>query len=202
MTGNGENTEDIRICFIGDSFVNGTGDETVLGWAARVCATAISKGVPLTYYNLGIRRETTADILQRWEKECRCRLPKFCDGRVVISCGVNDVYHENGKRRVAHNASCSNLRELLVQTKRYPSVLVGPPPVGEDVLNDRIERLSKSFAAIAASLDVPYIELYSSLIEDKVYRSEVAEQEGAHPRSGGYIRMAEIICASPAWWFR
>ena len=196
------NAEDIRICFVGDSFVNGTEDETALGWAGRLCAAAMAKGVPLTYYNLGIRRETTADILLRWEKECRCRLPKFCDGRIVFSCGVNDVTEENGKPRVEHNASCSNLREILVEGRKYPSILVGPPPVDDDMLNDRIERLSKSFADIAESLDVPYIELYSSLIGDKVYRSEVAKQEGSHPRSGGYKKIAKIIAASPAWWFR
>jgi hypothetical protein len=41
---------DIRICFIGDSFVNGTGDPLCLGWSGRVCATAIQMGYPITYY--------------------------------------------------------------------------------------------------------------------------------------------------------
>jgi len=30
--------KDIRICFIADSFVDGTGDETYPGWAGRLCA--------------------------------------------------------------------------------------------------------------------------------------------------------------------
>ncbi|NCO13075.1 MAG: hypothetical protein GW843_02735 [Thiomicrospira sp.] len=29
---------DTRICFIGNSFVNGTGDEKMLGWAGRLRA--------------------------------------------------------------------------------------------------------------------------------------------------------------------
>lgn len=196
------NNEDIRICFVGDSFVNGTDDETALGWAGRLCAAAMAGGVPLTYYNLGIRRETSADILARWENECRCRLPKSCDGRVVISCGVNDATGENGKPRVEHNASCSNLREILVQAKKYRSILVGPPPIDDDMLNDRIEKLSKSFSAIVESLAIPYVELFSPLIDDPVYRSEVAERHGSHPRGAGYARMAEVIEASSVWWFR
>lgn len=32
--------DDIRIGFIGDSLVNGTGDAMALGWAGRLCATA------------------------------------------------------------------------------------------------------------------------------------------------------------------
>lgn len=31
-------TKDIRIFFVGDSFVNGTGDEEALGWAGRLGA--------------------------------------------------------------------------------------------------------------------------------------------------------------------
>ena len=51
--------EDIRICFVGDSFVNGIGDETALGWVGRVCALAHTHGFPLTSYNLGIPLERT-----------------------------------------------------------------------------------------------------------------------------------------------
>lgn len=56
---------DIRICFVGDSFVNGIGDERALGWAGRLCAAANARGVPVTYYNLGVRRNTSKDILLR-----------------------------------------------------------------------------------------------------------------------------------------
>ena len=43
----------MRICFIGDSFVNGTGDDDALGWPGRVVSMARSKGLDVTYYNLG-----------------------------------------------------------------------------------------------------------------------------------------------------
>ena len=66
----------MRICFVGDSFVNGTGDPDCLGWAGRVCAAAQHDGHDITYYNLGVRRETTADIRDRWEREVSCRLPE------------------------------------------------------------------------------------------------------------------------------
>lgn len=95
-------TADIRICFVGDSFVNGTGDETALGWTGRLCASA-NRVASITYYNLGIRRDTSHDILQRWERECALRLPGFCDGRLVFSCGVNDMVIENGRLRSRRN---------------------------------------------------------------------------------------------------
>jgi len=61
--------KDIRICFIGDSFVNGTGDPEKLGWCGRVCSRVTDKSLDITYYNLGIRRETSSDIKERWEAE-------------------------------------------------------------------------------------------------------------------------------------
>jgi lysophospholipase L1-like esterase len=193
--------QDIRICFVGDSFVNGTGDETCLGWTGRVCAAAWDRGREVTCYNLGIRRDTTRDIRRRWESECARRLPAHCDARLVISCGVNDTMLDNGAVRVAFEESCSNLRRILVGAKEYEVVLVGPPPVPDDGHNERIRRLSSAFAQEAGLLGIPYIELYPALASDGAYRTEIASTDGAHPRSGGYTRIAHIVASSKHWWF-
>ena len=74
----------MRICFIGDSFVQGTGDDACLGWVGRVCAALRQQGRDLTSYNLGIRRDTSADIRQRWQREAQLRLPAEHDGRLVF----------------------------------------------------------------------------------------------------------------------
>lgn len=192
---------DIRICFIGDSFVNGTGDETALGWAGRLCAAAATSGVPITYYNLGIRRDTSRDVLLRWESECARRLPESCDGHIVISCGANDTTFENGNTRIDPDESCANIRRVLAGVKRYPLILVGPPPVDDDNHNARIESLSGRFADEAARAGVPYIEIYSQLVVDRAYRQAVSNNDGAHPTSGGYSRMADVVGRSADWWF-
>ena len=193
-------TQDIRICFIGDSLVNGTGDEAALGWAGRLCAMANADYIPVTYYNLGIRRNTSKDILLRWESECTLRLPDACDGRIVLSCGVNDTVIENGKMRVDFAESCENVRAILRGAKRYTVIMVGPPPVLDDEQNERIESLSLAFARETKALGVPYIDLFFALCADDAYRREVSQSDGAHPRSGGYSKMARIIGASPNWW--
>ena len=194
-------TQDIRVCFIGDSLVNGTGDEAALGWAGRLCAMANASDIPVTYYNLGIRRNTSKDILLRWESECTLRLPGFCDGRIVLSCGVNDTSIENGKMRVDSAESCANVRAILRGARRYKVLMVGPPPVIDDEQNERIESLSLEFAREAKALGVPYIDLFSALCSDDAYKREVAGNDGAHPRSEGYSKMACIIGSSPNWWF-
>ena len=73
-----------RLCFFGDSMVNGTGDDTCLGWVGRICATARRSGRDLTCYNLGIRRDTSADVLARWQREAETRLRSEHDGRLVF----------------------------------------------------------------------------------------------------------------------
>ena len=194
-------TQDIRICFIGDSLVNGTGDEAALGWAGRLCAMANASDILVTYYNLGIRRNTSKDILLRWESECTLRLPDSCDGRIVLSCGVNDTAIENGKVRVNFAESCANVRAILRGAKQYTVIMVGPPPVLDDEQNERIESLSLALARETKALGVPYIDLFLALCSDDAYKREVAGNDGSHPRREGYSKMARIIGASPSWWF-
>lgn len=194
-------TQDIRICFIGDSLVNGTGDEAALGWAGRLCAMANASNIPVTYYNLGIRRNTSEDILLRWESECTLRLPDSCDGRIVLSSGVNDTAIENGKVRVNSVESCANVRAILRGAKRYTVLMVGPPPVIDDEQNERIKALSLAFAGETQALGVPYIDLFSALCADDAYRRDVSRNDGSHPKSAGYYKMARIIGSSPRWWF-
>src|SRR5215472_588338 len=147
---------DIRICFIGDSFVNGTGDPLCLGWPGRVCATAIQRGAPLTYYNLGVRRETSAEIAARWRDECTRRLPPPIDGRVVLSFGGNDTALEQGWQRLSLDATLHNLRAIVQDAQRhYPTLLVGPPPVAEAAHNARTAALCHAMAAVAQELGVP-----------------------------------------------
>ncbi len=194
-------SEDIRICFVGDSFVNGTGDETALGWAGRLCVAANTKGISVTYYNLGIRRNTSEDILLRWEEECSLRLPDSCDGRVVISCGVNDTVIENERLRVSFEKSVVNIRKILKGAKKYNVIMVGPPPIDDDIQNERIKAISKAYEKEANLLNVPFIELYSSLIIDDAYKKEISKNDGAHPKSSGYKKIAGIVGSSPYWWF-
>ena len=172
-----------------------------LGWAGRLCAAAYARGIPVTYYNLGIRRNTSKDILLRWEMECSLRLPESCDGRIVLSCGVNDTVIENGAVRVHPENSCANVREILRGAKKYEILMLGPPPVGEDEQNERIMSLSQAYAQEAKALGVPYIDLFSPLASDAAYQREVSNNDGSHPRSGGYAKMADIVSSSPRWWF-
>ena len=59
----------MRICFVGDSMVNGTGDPAYLGWVGRVLQAERGLRSELTGYNLGIRRDRSDQIRLRWRAE-------------------------------------------------------------------------------------------------------------------------------------
>jgi len=195
-------TKDLRICFVGDSFVNGTGDETKLGWSGRLCAAleARNPNVEITFYNLGIRRDTTEDVRRRFKREISARFRGDFDTLVVFSFGVNDTTVEDGALRVDSARSIDNARTLLLETaEEHPVLLVGPPPIADDDQNARIHALDAEFALLCEESNVPYWSVFDGLVNNPVWREEVASNDGAHPRSSGYQIMSEHILAWDVW---
>src|ERR1700742_4070022 len=83
---------DLRVCFLGDSFTLGTGDDDGLGWVGRVHATERGRGIDLTSYNLGVRGQTGAEIAARAHLEVSERLACKGDRQgVVVAFGTNDI---------------------------------------------------------------------------------------------------------------
>jgi lysophospholipase L1-like esterase len=194
--------EDLRVCFVGDSYVNGTSDPEYLGWVGRVSVTARRKGYNLTTYNLGVRRETSTDIAKRWRQEVQLRFPNSCKPFVVFSFGTNDTTLENGHLRVAEAQSVENAREMLRAAKQLSSVaMIGPPPNADVEQNVRTRRLSSLFAEVAESEGVLFLSVFDHLAEDAVWMKEVTEGDGAHPGAAGYARLAALVEAWPRWWF-
>lgn len=193
----------VRICFVGDSFVNGAGDAECLGWAGRICIDANRKGYDITYYNLGVRRETSAELKNRWLREVSDRLPKEYDGKIVFSFGTNDTTIEKGKIRIEVKDSIANAHTILSNAKKlYPILMIGPPPIADEKQNRRITNLSKQFALLCKELDVPYLNIFP-LLKSNIWMDEVRKYDGAHPRTTGYTKFAEIMQNWKPWlsWF-
>ncbi len=194
---------DTRICFFGDSFVNGTGDPAYLGWSGRVCAAMAHPG--LTYYNLGIRGNTSEQIEARWPAESTLRFDADCVPRLVFSFGVNDNCIEDGRLRVDAKRSIDCARRILTQAKRqYPTLLVGPPPIADETVNDRTVVTSVAYAALCDQLAVPYLETYRSLRQNQIWMNEAASGDGSHPGAAGYEAFSQLVLDWAAWqeWFK
>lgn len=195
-------TLDLRICFVGDSFTAGAGDETALGWVGRVTAAAWQRGVALTAYNLGIRRDTSADIRRRAEAEVLARLLRAGDAAAVVFCfGANDATHEDGMPRVPPEVTAANARALLGwATERWPVLLLGVPPLAHDAAHDaRAAALEPRLAAVAAELGVPFLPLHAPLSAAPAWLAGTARGDGVHPDAAGYAAMAALVEHWPPW---
>jgi lysophospholipase L1-like esterase len=196
----------VRICFFGDSFVNGTGDDDALGWVGRLVAKARQSGRDVTAYNLGIRRDTSADVAARWRSEAGLRLPSDSDGRLVFSFGANDcISSGHGGPRVGPAESLANLEAILDPARRWlPTLMVGPGIVADDrEANARICALSAEYAKVCEQFGVPYLEICRLLLASPTWTREALAGDGAHPNRAGYAIVADAVSEWSDWrdWF-
>ncbi|MCW5734643.1 MAG: GDSL family lipase [Enhydrobacter sp.] len=185
----------MRICFVGDSITNGTGDPEYLGWVGRVMQHERTRRTELTSYNLGIRRDRSDQIRARWRAEVDARLPDEHEGRVVFAFGANDAVQEIPPAVTLGHAEAM-LTEALV---RWPVIMVGTAPLAEDRALERVAALDEAFGALCGRLRVPYAPVFAGLMATPVWLDEARAGDGAHPGAGGYRRMADLILASDAW---
>ena len=185
---------------VGDSFVLGAGDPDCRGWPGRICSAARHGGRDLTGYNLGIRRDTSAEIRRRWPTEAASRLPPGPDGRLVFSFGVNDCVREDGAPRVSPAAMLDNARAILSTARTtHPTLMLGPPPTTDAELDRAVAALSDRLAALCAELAIPFLPLFPLLAGHPVWQREAAAGDGIHPGAGGYTLIAEAVLGWNAW---
>ena len=192
--------DDLRICFVGDSFVNGTGDPECLGWTGRVCAVLIKQGHGVTYYNLGVRRETSSDVAARWRQEVTSRLTHGSEVRLVFSFGVNDTIPQGGDSRVSYTDSLANTESILRSARAVaPTLMVGPQPIADKHQNVAIANLARGVQVVCATVGVPFLEVLTPLHKSTIWMEEVRAGDGAHPSAAGYAEFAQLFLGSSAW---
>lgn len=181
--------------------VNGTGDDACLGWVGRACAAARRGGRDVTCYNLGIRRDTSEDVLMRWESEAKARLPREHDGRLVFCFGANDACpDEDGAARVAPDRSLAHAAAILSAAVAWrPTLMVGPFPVCVPEIDARVAELSIRFSALCDRMGIPFFPVVDIASASEEWRREVAAGDGAHPNERGYALVAEAFGQWAPW---
>lgn len=195
---------DIRIGFLGESFVNGTGDRTYLGWTGRVCQTLSQQGYPVTHYNLGIRRETSTELLHRWQAECDRRFSAGCDNRLVFCFGVNDTTLDGSKPRVELPQSMDNTRQILSRAKeKYSVFMISPAAIPDTDQNDRIRQFTEQLLPLCNELEIPFLDVFTPLSRSQIWLQEATANDGYHPDAAGYTEFARLVQTSAVWqrWF-
>jgi acyl-CoA thioesterase I len=184
---------DIRVCFVGDSYVAGLGDSTGLGWVGRAVAHAHAEGTPLTSYNLGIRRNTSRDVASRLREETARRLAGAGDGRVIVSFGVNDTLVEDGEQRVPGAETLAAFDQMVRELSPTPVAMVGPPAVADDAHNTRIRSLNAALGTAAATLRADFFDVFTTLEHDQIWWEQLRLHDGYHPDAPGYERFFRAL---------
>ena len=189
----------MRICFIGDSFTNGTGDDDALGWPGRIVVRARATGRDITYYNLGIRRDTSADIAKRWREEVGRRLLPEHVKRLAFSFGANDCATENNAPRVPFEAALANTDTILRAAMTFaPTIMISPLPAADD---DAAVRRTRALAAaqeeLCETLGVPYLAAFDFIHGSAAWRDSAKRGDGVHPNREGYAALADFIWTWP-----
>lgn len=188
---------DIRVCFLGDSFTLGTGDDSGLGWPGRVYAAERSRGVNLTAYNLGVRGQTGAQIAERAAGEVSVRIAERGDRRGVVICfGANDLYQDRSP-----SESAQALHGILqwARSEGFAAFVLAAPPLAELGLQPKQDSLNKALAQISADFAAPFLDLPAVVDDWSAWRAEAIAGDGVHPGAEGYRRVAEAFLAWSPW---
>ena len=155
-----------------------------------------------TCYNLGVRRDTSADVLVRWQREAMARLPPEHDGRLVFSFGANNCCpgEDIGGVRVAPGRALTNAEAILTAAVAWrPTLMVGPLPICDIAVDRRIRHLSDDFASLCARLRVPYLDVFDLVAASDIWAREIVAGDGVHPNEGGYAVIGDAVENWAGW---
>jgi len=159
----------LRVCFIGDSITNGTGDTAFLGWPGELpCAIVFAFGINDATEEDGVIRVPMADSI--------------ANARSILSAAK--VLHPTlwvGPTPVDETRQPTHTETGQVKDKR----------------NRRTADYNLAFRALADDIGVPYLDMMSALINDPGWPALLSD--GLHPAADGYEHMATIIGSWPAW---
>ena len=185
--------------FFGDSLTQGVNDALMPGgWVSRLAILAHEAGLcPIpraTFYNLGARRHSTADIAARWRSELECRLIPGMVPRLVFCAGVVDMAAPGGGQPAQPQLAAALLDQLLAEAAAVaPTLVISPPPVIDAAASARIGQLGKLQRQICAGRGVAFAQVYEILADTADYMNDLSD--GLHPGAQGRTRMAQTLLA-------
>lgn len=186
-----EGVRDVGMVFVGASLTAGYGDPKGLGWVGRVVARTQHPDLDLTAYNLGIRGNTSGDVVARWSAECHPRWAGRRERRLVLSVGANDVL--SGMTMARSRLNLANVLDEATNAG-IGVFVVGLTPTLDDDLNRRIEALAEAQADVCARRGITYVDCFRPLATHDQWMADLAASpDRAHPGQAGYGLIAWLV---------
>ena len=161
-------------------------------------------GIPLTAYNLGVRREPSVAVVARWAVEARPRIAPGADSRVVFSFGANDATVEVGRERVPADDGVRALDAALGHAAG-----LGLPALGGRAAAGRRRRPRRPhrgpLGTLRRGLRIAPRAVRAGRRRAPPHGPWLAEAragDGAHPGAGGYAQLAALVQEPFLRWAR
>jgi lysophospholipase L1-like esterase len=172
-----------RIVYFGDSITE--------GWGTVYPDFFIGK----TYINRGISGQTTPQMLLRFRTDVIELKPKI----VVILAGTNDIAGNTGPATL--EMILGNLISMceLAKANGIKVVLCSVLPAYDYPWKsglepaDKIIELNKMIIKYAKANKIPYVDYYSSTVDNRKGLKSIYSQDGVHPNKEGYRVMGPIV---------
>ena len=186
-----EGVRDVGLVFIGASMTAGYGDPKGLGWVGRVVARTQHPDLDLTAYNLGVRGNTSGDVVARWGAESHPRWKGRGERRLVVSVGVGDI--TSGMTMARSRLNLANVLDEAT-TSGISAFVVGLAPTLDTELNRRIEALAEAQADVCSRRGITYVDCFRPLVSHDQWMADLAASpDRAHPGQAGYGLVAWLV---------
>ncbi len=186
-----EGPRDVGLVFIGDSLVAGYGDPKGHGWVGRVLGRTQHPDLDLTSYNLGVRGDSSADVLSRWRTEGMLRWRERRERRLVLGVGMHDV--DQGLTTARSRLNLANILDDATARGISPFV-VGPAPTLDPIVNEKLEVIVEAQSDVCSRRSIPFVDCFFPLVEHDQWLSELASsRDQVHPGQAGYGLLAWLV---------
>lgn len=183
--------------FLGDSITLGVNVAPQDSFANKIYTGILQKFPqkfslpPTTLYNLGVRKNTTKNIFERFEKEFQDRNFPNSQAYFILMCGVVDMVMPENTTLLSIDESKDYFKKLLLSAQKKGNIFVSSPsPVVNEAHKERIAKLVTEQEQICSDLHIPYFNIFDELNNNEFLQDL---KDGIHPNQIGNIFIAEKI---------
>lgn len=188
----------MSICVFGDSITYGYGDRVQGGWVQRLRKFFETEEYYISVYNCGVCGDTSVDLLNRFDIECRARDTEM----IIFAIGINDARYIDtpDNLAVASPQFQKNIQELINQAQKFSKKIIFlsltnvvesklmpiPWVPNEYYTQQNVLAYNQHLKEICQKNNLPFLDVLDLLDDAEL-------EDGLHPDSNGHEKMYLVV---------